>query len=116
MVAHTELVLQLFRLQLPLPRISTPWSTSPFVATPAITAATPAITAATPAITTATIATIATTTATTASTGAWSALRCSAHCWLIALASPSHLIAGSSLAHCSLARIPRLYLFPLFPA
>ena len=109
MVAHTELVLQLFRLQLPLPRISTPWSTSPFVATPAITAATPAIT-------TATIATIATTTATTASTGAWSALRCSAHCWLIALASPSHLIAGSSLAHCSLARIPRLYLFPLFPA
>ncbi len=109
MVAHTELVLQLFRLQLPLPRISTPWSTSPFVATPAITAATPAIT-------TATIATIATTTATTASTGAWSALRCSAHRWLIALASPSHLIAGSSLAYCSLARIPRLYLFPLFPA
>ena len=109
MVAHTELVLQLFRLQLPLPRISTPWSTSPFVATPAITAATPAIT-------TATIATIATTTTTAARTGAWSALRCSAHRWLIALASPSHLIAGSSLAHCSLARIPRLYLFPLFPA
>ena len=95
MVAHTELVLQLLRLPPPLPRISTPWSTSPFVATPAITAATPA---------------------TTASTGAWSALRCSAHRWLIALASPSHLIAGSSLAHCSLARIPRLYLFPLFPA